>query len=171
MTFFEIIDLITFYGVDVVVLAIATAALTQLLKTTLLKKAPNKVYTFIPFLIGVILYAIYAAISRVSFCYIAENAAYILEQGIKVGAAATVIYVLYEQFVRGKVCASVPENAVAEIIQGYVAEGYEAAAAAEILAAPETAYEIIEKYRREEVGDDEITALCRLLVKVLQYVN
>lgn len=99
MTYIEIIDFITFYGVDVAVLGILTSALTQILKTTFLKNASNKLYAFLPVIIGTVLYAAYAFISH-GFCV--DNFAYVLEKGFSVGAAATVIYVVYEQFTCGK---------------------------------------------------------------------
>lgn len=168
MTFFEVIDLIAFYGVDVVVLAIITSALTQILKTALLKNAPNKVYTFLPFVIGVIVYTLYTMISRVSFSYPFLNFAAVFEQGIKTGAAATVVYVVYEQFVRGKTSYSLSENAVAAIVAGFVTDGNAASAAAEIAHAPDKAKEIIEKYRRDEVNDKDIAAICSLLESIFK---
>lgn len=87
---------------DVAVLGIFTTALTQLLKTTLLKNAPNKLYAFLPVIIGSVLYAVYTMLTHMSFCYAFENIAYVLEKGFSVGAAATVIYVVCEQFAKGK---------------------------------------------------------------------
>ena len=121
MTFIEIIDLFTFYGVDVVVLGIVTCALTQILKTTILKNAPNKVYAFLPVIIGTALYAAYAALAHFSFDYALENAAYLLDKGFAVGACATVIYVICEQFAKGKTpTRPTAQNVVAAIIKGSV---------------------------------------------------
>lgn len=102
MTFIEIMRFITFYGVDIAVLGIVTCVLTQLLKTTLLKKAPNKLYAFMPVILGSVLYAVYTMIAHMSFCYAFENIGSVLENGFTVGAAATVIYVVCEQFTRKK---------------------------------------------------------------------
>lgn len=121
MTFIEIMRLFTFYGVDIAVLGIATSALTQLLKTTILKNAPNKLYAFLPVIIGNVLYAVYTMLAHMSFCYVFENIGYVLENGFSVGAAATVIYVVYEQFVRGKSATrSVTADVVAAIIADWV---------------------------------------------------
>ena len=171
MTFFEIIDLITFYGVDVVVLGMATSALTQILKTTILKNAQKKWYTFLPFVIGVIIYVLYAIVSRVNFIYAVENFPVVFEQGIKTGAAATVIYVVYEQFAMGKTSFSLTENAIATFLEGYVTEGTEIVAAAEIASAPETAHEVIEKYLSENVKSEDICEICKLLERFLKYVK
>ena len=99
MTFTEIINFVTFYGVDVAVLGILTSVLTQLLKTTILKNVPNKLYPFIPVIIGTVLYAVYTLIFN-GFC--ANSLANVFEKGFSVGAAATVIYVVCEQFTGGK---------------------------------------------------------------------
>ena len=101
MTFIEIIDLFTLYGVDVVVLGIVTSALTQILKTTIFKNAPNKLYAFLPVIIGTMLYVVYSMLTHMSFEYALENLAYLLDKGFSVGAAATVIYVICEQFMKG----------------------------------------------------------------------
>lgn len=101
MTFFEIIDLFTLYGVDVVVLGIVTCALTQILKTTILKNAPNKLYAFLPVIIGTVLYAAYSILTHLSFEYALENFASLLDKGFSVGAVATIIYVISEQFMKG----------------------------------------------------------------------
>ena len=112
---------ITFYGVDIAVLGIATCVLTQLLKTTLLKNAPNKLYAFLPVILGSVLYAVYTMIAHMSFCYAFENLGLVLENGFTVGAAATVIYVVCEQFARGKSSSmSVTAYVVAAMIADFV---------------------------------------------------
>ena len=73
MTFIEIIDTFTFYGVDVALLAMLTAAATQRLKMTLFKNAKKKLVTFLPFMIGTLFYAVYAAVRNLSFFYIFEE--------------------------------------------------------------------------------------------------
>ena len=121
MTFIKIMHFITYYGVDIAVLGIATCLLTQLLKTTLLKKAPNKLYAFLPVIIGCVMYAVYTMIANMSFVYAFENFGLVLENGFAVGAAATVIYVVCEQLFRGKSTSkSVTCEVVAVMISGYV---------------------------------------------------
>ena len=120
MTFIEIIDTFTFYGVDVALLAMLTAAATQLLKMTLFKNAKKKLVTFLPFMIGTLFYAVYAAVRNLSFFYIFEEYTAVLEHGISVGAAATLYYVLYEQFVREKSSLSATEKVISTLISGYV---------------------------------------------------
>lgn len=161
-------DLIAFYGVDVVVLAIATSFLTQILKSTLLKNAPNKLYTVLPFIIGVALYVLYSLISRVSFSYVFSNFGMVFEQGIKTGGVATVVYIVYEQFIRGKTSFALSENALAALIAGFVAEGKEKAAAAEILKSPDKAEEIMSSYKREDADVKKTEEFLKLLKILLR---
>ena len=167
MTFFEIIDLIAFYGVDVVVLAVATAFLTQILKTTVLKNAPNKLYTFLPFIVGVIVYVVYTVISRVSFLYAFSNFVTVFEQGIKTGGVATVVYIVYEQFIRGKTSFTLTENALAALLADFVAEGGADAAAAEIIKSPEKVEEIMSAYKRENADERKLSEFIKLIKKLL----
>lgn len=120
MTNIEIIDFITFYGVDVAVLGIITSVLTQLLKTTLLKNAPNKLYAFLPVIIGTALYAMFSLLSHGLVC---GDFGIVLEKGFSVGAAATVVYVIYEQFARGKLKLPAEENVDDEDISDSADEG------------------------------------------------
>ena len=48
MTVIEIIDAFTFYGLDVILLAAATAVAVQLCKVTFLKRLNRKIVTFLP---------------------------------------------------------------------------------------------------------------------------
>lgn len=120
MTYIEIIDFITFYGVDVAVLGILTSALTQILKTTLLKNAPNKLYAFLPVIIGTVLYIVYTMLAHLSFSYAFENMGVMLEKGFSVGAAATVIYVICEQFACGNVKLPTAKSVVEVMIADYI---------------------------------------------------
>lgn len=120
MTNIEIIDFITFYGVDIAVLGIITCAFTQIFKTTLLKNASNKLYAFLPIIIGIVLYAVYSMIANLNFCYAFENLAYVIERGFTVGAAATIIYTICEQLSRGNVSLPTVTNVVEAIVADYV---------------------------------------------------
>ena len=178
MTYFEIIDLFTFYGVDVAALGILTCGLTQILKTTVFKKAPNKVYTFLPFALGIALYFGYAAVAHTELFGSAEYIAYIFERGLSVGAAATMVYVIYEQFVKGKY--SDPYRcAVTELLKGYF-DGEKLGALAEKITAAclgerEKAQEAVEKLliseAAGELSAEEIKILARIIAKTLERLN
>lgn len=166
MTFFEIMDLIAFYGVDVFVLAVLTSCLSRILKTTVLKNAPDKLYTLLPFIVGVIVYIIYTVISRVSFSYAFLNFGVVFEQGIKTGGVATVVYIVYEQFIRGKTSLTLTENALAALLADFVAEGEQDAAAAEIIKSPEKAEEIMSEYKREDADERKLSEFIKLIKKL-----
>lgn len=177
MTYFEIMELFTYYGVDVAVLGIIASALTQILKTTLLKKAPNKVYTFLPFVLGLALYFAYAAFARCELFGSAEGVFYIAERGLSVGAAATMVYVIYEQFIRG---SQNPENikllAVKALLEGYF-EGDKLSEVLQIVqsvtpsaTAGETAKAVeacLLPVTEKELGAAETCALAYMIAKIL----
>lgn len=178
MTYIEIIDLFTFYGVDVAVLGIVTCALTQILKTTLLKKAPNKVYTFLPFAIGCVLYFCYAAVAHTSATFALENFARVFERGLSVGAAATMVYVIYEQFVRGKGQTDLKTLAVAALLEGYF-DGEKLNTVAQNIAmcqpeptcAENKIFTILNSEAAGDMSAEEIKALARIIAKTLEKFN
>ncbi len=176
LTFIEIIDTFTFYGVDVALLAMLTAAATQLLKMTLFKNAKKKLVTFLPFMIGTLFYAVYAAVRNLSFFYIFEEYTAVLEHGISVGAAATLYYVLYEQFVREKSSLSATEKVISTLISGYVpADSLEKAAKtiAEALERDVTgdgasrAEEIIANFSNGDITENDIKLLSKLIIETI----
>ena len=180
LTFIEIIDTFTFYGVDVLLLAIATAGLVQLLKITLFKKAQKKLLTFLPFIIGTLLYAIYATIRHLSFCYVFEEYASVLEHGISVGAAATLYYVLYEQFVREKKGLSEAEQIIYALIEKYLPKENVEKAAKAVAEAIERdvtgngavrAKEILTEYSDGEISENDIQLLARLIIETLAHIS
>lgn len=120
MTVIEIIDIFTFYGVDVVLLAALTAVIVQICKLTFLKNVPKKFITFLPVMLGIVFYAAYAAIWNIDFLYVFEHFGLIVEGGISVGAVATLLYVFYEQFIRGQGPSDTGEAVVFSLIDGYV---------------------------------------------------
>ena len=120
LTIIKIIDTFTFYGIDVILLAALTAICVQICKLTFLKKIKKKLLTFLPFMLGTLFYATYGAIINLSINYLLEEYVTVLEHGISVGAVATLLYVLYEQFVREKKYLSPAEGIISTLIEGYV---------------------------------------------------
>ncbi|MCM1438107.1 MAG: hypothetical protein NC131_02690 [Roseburia sp.] len=180
MTIFEIIDAFTFYGLDVILLAAATSVLVQILKLTLLKNCQKKIITFLPFLIGSLLYAGYAALIRLSFKYLADNYVEVLEHGFSVGALSTLIYVWYEQFVRNKKKGGVAESVISTLIENYVPTEELEAVAAEIASAIEKdvtgdgakkTAEILLSHKPEEVTEGDIKMLSRLIIETLAHIS
>lgn len=174
MNYIEIIELITFYGVDVIVLAAITSAVTQALKNTLFKNADRKIVTLLPFVIGIILYTVYTLLSRLSFDFLAANWVSTLEGGFSVGASATILYVLYEQFIRGVTSASATQAAIAEILWGYVDEGKEESVAACILEQAklgEKVENIIRASVQSNVDDMSVKLIARAVEALLAHMK
>ena len=180
MTLIEIIDTFTFYGIDVILLAAATSLLTQLLKKTLFSRAQKKVVTFLPFVLGTVLYAVYAAVRNLSICYVFSEYTSVIEHGISVGAAATLYYVLYEQFVRKDNGLSQTERVIATLIEGYVPtdKTEEAAkAVAEAIFKDVTgdgaakAKEILVEFSGGEINERDIQLLSKLIIETLAHMT
>ncbi|MDE6597858.1 MAG: hypothetical protein K2K60_04390 [Clostridia bacterium] len=181
MSIIQIIDTFTFYGIDIIILALFTAVITQVLKKTILKKVKKKLITFLPFGLGTLFYAIYAAIRNMSFYYLVNNYTSVLEHGLSVAAAATLMYVLYEQFVReGKTEVSATEKVITTLIEGYVPKTNLAAAAkavARVLECDVTgngatrAEEIIASYADSDVSEQDIKLLSKLIIETLAHMS
>ena len=120
MTLIQIIDTFTFYGADVILLAWLTNITVYLLKISVFKKMQKKLLTFVPFITGTVLYAAYAAVRNLSFTYIFANYTQILEHGLSVGAVSTLLYVIYEQFVRQDKSLTAREGVIKALIAGFV---------------------------------------------------
>lgn len=180
MSVIQIIDAFAFYGFDVILLAALDCAAVQLLKKTLLKNCNKKLYTFLPFIFGVIFYAAYACIKNLSFCCLIENYVEILEHGFSVGALSTVVYIWYEQFLRNKQQTSASESIISTLIEGYVPTDGLEDAAKEIASALERDVtgggaqkiaEILLEKGNEEITESDVKLLARLIIETLAHVN
>ena len=180
MTIIQIIDTFTFYGMDVIALAAATCILVQLAKITLFKKRQKRVLTFLPFIVGSLLYAGYAALLHLSFKFVADNYVEILEHGFSVGALSTVLYVWYEQFMRNKKSVSATQGVIATLIDGYVPDEQAEEIAAQIAQAIERDVtgdgakkiaEILSENHPEEVTEKDIKMLSRLIIETLAHIS
>ncbi len=180
MNIIQIIDTFTFYGVDVLLLAGLTALCVQLCKVTFLKKVQKKLLTLLPFVLGTLFYAAYAAVRHLDFFYIFENYSSILEHGFAVGAAATLVYVMYEQFVREKSKLSATEGVISTLIEGYVPSDNLEKAAKQIAEAIERdvtgngakrAEEILSENSDGTVTERDIRLLSKLIIETLAHLN
>ncbi|MGN0806439.1 MAG: hypothetical protein ACI4MC_05310 [Candidatus Coproplasma sp.] len=180
MSIFQIIDAFAFYGFDVILLAALTSLLVQILKKTVLKKCNKKIFTFLPFIIGTVFYAAYAAVRHLSLEYLIENYVTVMEHGFSVGALATLIYVCYEQFLQDKSTASATEEIIATLISGYVpTDNVEQVAKliAEAIGkdvsgdgAKKTA-EILTENQTEGVSENDVKLLAKLIIETLAHLN
>lgn len=181
MTIIEIIDAFTFYGLDVLLLALATAITVQIFKITFLKNVNRKLLTFLPFTLGTIFYAVYVAVKNLSLAYLVAEYVSVIEHGVSVGAAATLLYVLYEQFVREKKQVLSPvEGVISTLIEGYVpAKSVETVAKliAEAIekdvtgkGAEKTA-KIIADNAAENVTEQDVALLSKLIIEAIASLN
>ncbi len=90
------------YGADVLLLAAAVTLVTSLLKKTALKRASKRLFVFLPYFLGIALYCAYRMLATLSVCPLTEEWCETLQNGVAVGSAATLYYVVYEQFFRAK---------------------------------------------------------------------
>lgn len=179
MSIIEIIDAFSFYGLDIAVLSAITCAAVQIVKITVFKKLRKKTVTFLPVIFGTVFYAAYAAIRHMSFAYIAQNYVDVLEHGFSVGALSTLVYVLYEQFIREK-STNAAQGVIATLIEGYVPGEKIDALASQICEAIEKDVtgngasriaEILSENSNENIGDEDIRLLARLIIETLAHIN
>lgn len=120
MTIFQFISYLEKYSIDVLCLAFFVCVLTSIIKRYFLKDSLKKYTTFIPFALGIGVCAVY---NYFAFGY--DKSIFFsqaVESGVKTGSLATVYYVFYEQFVRGKRKTSDPRTlAVQGILENYIA--------------------------------------------------
>ena len=180
MSFIHIFSTFTFYGIDISLLALLTVIVTQVLKKTIFKNAQKKLITFLPFMLGTLFYAVYAAVRNLSIQYLLSEYVSVLEHGISVGAVATLFYVLYEQFVRQKSGLSETEKIISTLIEGYVPKDSVETAAKEIAEAlardvtgsgATRAQEILAKYSNGETDERDLKLLCMLIIETLAHLT
>ena len=180
MSFIQIFNTFTFYGIDISLLALLTTLLTQLIKKLIFRKANKKLVTFLPFILGTLFYAVYAGLRNLSLDYLLVEYVSILEHGISVGAIATLYYIMYEQFVRTKSNLSETEKVISALIEGYVpTDSLEAAAkaVAEVIARDVTgngatrAKEILTEYSDGELNERDLQLLSKLIIETLAHMT
>ena len=180
MSLIQIFATFTFYGIDISLLAILTVIVTQIIKKTLFKTANKKLVTFLPFMLGTLFYAVYAAISHLSLLYLVNEYVSVLEHGLSVGAIATLYYILYEQFVRERKNLSEVEQVIATLIEGYVPTERIEEAAKKIAEAIERdvtgngakrAQEILTEYSGGDEDGHNVQLLCKLIIETLAHLT
>ena len=134
MTALQLFSTLRLYGADVLLLALGVTLLTALIKKTALKNASKKLYVLLPFLIGFVLYAVYRMIATLSVAPLVEEIIATLEGGFGCGCAATLYYVVYEQFFREKGTGGTL-SPLLPFLDGVVPDEMKAEAAEELLKA------------------------------------
>lgn len=100
MTALQFFNAFRTFGVDVLLLALGVTLLTSLLKLTVMKNCNKKTFVFLPFVIGIVVYAVFSALVTLSADPFTKDLLVTIEKGISCGLAATMYYVVYEQFFR-----------------------------------------------------------------------
>lgn len=164
MDLFAFLEYLRQFNVDVLVIGVAVWGLTELLKNTLLKKVDRKYLTFVPFVLGALLYAAYAACTG-GFAAGAAAVGGVIAEGMTCGAVATVIHIVCERL-GGKGEVSVRAACVQALLADYAAvtaEQAEALAAAFEREAEEEAMSLLS----DLVGESAAQALYPLLERTL----
>ena len=120
MEWLQIAAIFDKFGADVLALGALAYVLTLILKKTLLKKAPKKYLTFVPFLLGILLYAAFSFFIPWQAPPVPET----LPNGVAAGGAATVAG-FFEEVPEGlaeNLCALAGEEDGQEKMRGLLAE-------------------------------------------------
>lgn len=161
------------YSTEVLLLALGVTLVTSLLKKTLLKKFQSKVYVFLPFAVGLVFYAVFRMIVSTSVKPLTEELGATLEGGFACGCAATLYYVVWEQFFR------LPDETLSPVyplLAGFVEESVRKEAAEALYAGSEFLswdeltnflQETLKSYIAETVTQGELEALCLLIKEFL----
>ena len=119
MTIAQLIDLLRSYGVDILILGAADALLTALIGKIPEKILPKKYLTFIPFLLGFLLYALFfPLIKNLS----AEDFSVVLERGFGVGLTAIFCNLLFARLTGKKDGTSGAASLVKQLLKDCIKE-------------------------------------------------
>ena len=119
MTIAQLIDLLRSYGVDILILGAADALLTALIGKIPEKILPKKYLTFIPFLLGFLLYALFfPLIKNLS----AEDFSVVLERGFGVGLTAILCNLLFARLTGKKDGTSGAASLVKQLLKDCIKE-------------------------------------------------
>ncbi|MCH5147758.1 MAG: hypothetical protein J1G05_00155 [Clostridiales bacterium] len=180
MTIIQLINTFTLYGIDTVLLAALTTVTVAIIKKLFFKKASKKLLTFLPFIIGTIFYCAYSAVTNFSFAPVINGISAHLEKGFAVGATSTILYVIYEQFVRGDKSTPLSESVAKAILEGYIKSdelsnasksAYEAIVNDVTGSALERVRHIISEHADEGTDEREILMLAKTLCDTLAHLN
>jgi hypothetical protein len=176
MTAIQYLNAFRVYGADVLLLALGVTLVTSLLKKTVFKHCLKKACVFLPFAVGLVFYAAYRALVTLSAEPFTSGLAATFEGGFACGCAATLYYVVYEQFFRAKeplppvaalIEGIVPEEAIAETAETLIAGAREKTD--ETLCA--FVKETLEARADESVTEAELFLCARTVTEFLRKTN
>ena len=180
VTIIQLINTFTFYGIDIVLLALLTTVTVAIIKKLFFKKASKKLLTFLPFIVGTLFYCGYSALVNMSFLPVVNGICEHLEKGFAVGATATIFYVVYEQFLRGDSSTPLFESVAKTILEGYIKsdeidtaakKAYEAVLNDVTGSALERVRNVIKEHADEATSEREIVLLAKTLCDTLAQLN
>ena len=122
MTALQFLNAFRTFSADVLLLALGVTLLTSLLKKTVMKNCNKRVFVFLPFAIGIVVYAVYAALVSLSADPFTKDLLQTLEKGFSCGLAATLYYVVYEQFLRSPKNAAEAVDPLYTLLDGIIPE-------------------------------------------------
>jgi hypothetical protein len=170
MSMIEYLSAFRLYKADVLLLALGVTLVTSLLKKTVLKNCSKKLYLFIPFVVGLLFYCVYAMIAARSFLPLTKELTTTVEGGFACGCAATLYYVTYEQFFRMK------KYPLSTLLEGYVSEEKQEEVAQRLSEESNSipkdelyAYvqQTLAEYAKEDVTEEELSLAAKTIAEVL----
>ena len=175
MTAFQFLNAFRTFGADVLLLALGVTLITSLLKKTVMKNCNKKVFVFLPFIIGLVVYAVFSALVTLSAAPFTTELLITLEKGFSCGLAATLYYVLYEQFFRAPK-SEAPKSPLSPLLDGIVPDDKKEEAAASLIKKcdgvekeqlPEVIREALLPYVSPELTEMELSATILILTQYL----
>ena len=175
MTALQFLNAFRTFGADVLLLALGVTLLTSLLKKTVMKNCNKKVFVFLPFAIGLVVYAVFAALVTLSADPFTTDLLLTLEKGFSCGLAATLYYILYEQFFRAPknqertdplyplLDGIVPDDKKAEAVVQLI----EKSTGAEKEQLPQIIRDTLSTYASPELSEIELSAAVLILTQYL----
>ena len=162
-------EIIALYGIDVVLLTIANAALSELLRRTVLK-GKSKAVTAVAYAAGIVMYIIYKSIYVMDAMYAFENLASVLEHGISIGTLTMLVCSLIDRFFGGGTAATATDTIV-WILKRWVKSGSEKECANKILGlykavegeqVKSAAADVVREYAKSGVSESQIQLVAAL---------
>ena len=162
-------EIIALYGIDVVLLTIANAALSELLRRTVFK-GKTKAITAVAYAAGIVMYIIYKSIYVMDAMYAFENLASVLEHGISIGTLTMLVCSLIDRFFGGGTAATATDTIV-WILKRWVKSGSEKECANKILGLykavegeqfKSAAADVVREYAKSGVSESQIQLVAAL---------
>lgn len=162
MTILQYMSAFRLFGGDVLVLGLAVTIAVSVLKKTIFKNAPKKLFVFLPFLLGTLAFAAFRCIAELSVLPLTDGLAETFEGGFACGCAATLYYVVYEQFLRVKQSAAQQDpSADTNAADAPDASVSESAADAPDSSVSESAAALLRAFISADLATEAADALCK----------